>query len=82
MLSTYQKVQFFTLIGRNGIPCVWFGGPSENRLAIALYADICTEMGIRLTAFDRPGRGASTPLRNPKEWTFDSWAGMRKLLIS
>ena len=59
---------------KNGIPVIWFSGPCSNRFIIAIYHDICIQLGIRLIAFDRPGRGASTPLRHPKDWSFASWS--------
>ncbi|KAI8910142.1 Alpha/Beta hydrolase protein [Gorgonomyces haynaldii] len=57
-----------------GIPVVWFQGPTHNRFVIGLYEEMANELGLRLICFDRPGRGASTPPRYPKEWGFDSWA--------
>lgn len=56
-----------------GIPVLWIAGPISNRFVIGLYEQLCIDLGIRLLCFDRPGRGASTPLKNPKEWGFDSW---------
>ncbi|KAJ3305343.1 hypothetical protein HDV03_001636 [Kappamyces sp. JEL0829] len=73
-LKSGEQMSYAEVGDRNGIPAVWFGGPASNRMVIALYSDVCTELGVRLLAFDRPGRGASTPLRQPKEWTFATWA--------
>jgi pimeloyl-ACP methyl ester carboxylesterase len=57
-----------------GLPVVFFAGPCSNRFVVGLYDQLCTDMGLRLLCFDRPGRGATTPLQKPKDWGFDSWA--------
>jgi hypothetical protein len=72
-LKNGEQIGYAEVGDRNGIPCIWFTGPCSNRFIIALYNDICIAMGIRLIAFDRPGRGASTPLRYPKDWSFATW---------
>ncbi|KAI8896341.1 hypothetical protein BC833DRAFT_515962, partial [Globomyces pollinis-pini] len=73
-LKTGEQISYAEVGDRNGIPCVWINGPASNRFLVALYDEMCTGMGIRLFCFDRPGRGLSTPLRNPKDWTFSSFA--------
>jgi pimeloyl-ACP methyl ester carboxylesterase len=75
-LASGEQISYAEVGDRSGTPVIWFGGPCSNRFIIALYADVCTEMGLRLLCFDRPGRGASTPLRNPKHWSFASWTGI------
>lgn len=79
-LASGEQMSYGEVGDREGLPCVWFGGPCSNRFIIALYDEICLELGIRLICFDRPGRGASTPLRNPKDWSFESIAGNSRLI--
>ena len=78
-LKNGEQITYAEVGDRNGIPCFWIGGPCSNRMIIALYNDMCVEMGIRLISFDRPGRGGSSPIQNPKEWTFSKYAGKIKL---
>jgi pimeloyl-ACP methyl ester carboxylesterase len=73
-LASGEQISFAQVGDKEGIPAIWFGGPANNRHIIGLYHEMCLDLGIKLICFDRPGRGASTPLRNPKEWTFSSWA--------
>eukprot|EP00842_Homolaphlyctis_polyrhiza_P000313 jgi/Hompol1/1282/HPOL_001159-RA len=73
-LKSGEQVSFADVGDKQGIPVVWFSGPTYNRLMMALYEEMALANGIRLLCFDRPGRGASTPPSNPKEWEFRSWA--------
>lgn len=73
-LKAGEQMSYCQVGDSTGIPVVWFAGPNSNRFVVGLYEAVCLEMGIRLLCFDRPGRGASTALRYPKEWTFGSWA--------
>jgi hypothetical protein len=75
-LKSGEQISYAEVGVKEGIPVIWVGGPCSNRYIIALYSDVCTELGLRLICFDRPGRGASTPLRNPKDWTFASFGGI------
>ena len=74
-LKSGEQISYAEVGDRTGVPVIWIGGPCSNRLIIALYHDVCVEMGLRLIAFDRPGRGASSLLRYPKDWTFASFGG-------
>lgn len=78
-LKSGEVVTFAEVGDKEGIPVVWIPGPCYSRFVIALYSEICTEMGIRLVCFDRPGRGGSSQLKYPKDWTFASYA--RKTLL-
>ncbi|KAJ3255333.1 hypothetical protein HK103_006356 [Boothiomyces macroporosus] len=73
-LKSGEKLSYAEVGDRNGIPTLWINGPTANRFLIALYDEVCTELGVRLISFDRPGRGASSPLKDPKYWTFASFA--------
>ncbi|KAI8927843.1 hypothetical protein BC831DRAFT_394262, partial [Entophlyctis helioformis] len=73
-LMSGEQVSFAEAGDKQGFPVVWFAGPNSNRLLMALYDDMARESGLRLLCFDRPGRGASTPLRYPKQWEFRSWS--------
>jgi pimeloyl-ACP methyl ester carboxylesterase len=42
-----------------GTPVVYFHGTPQSRLEPAFADDVCTELGIRLICFDRPGYGDS-----------------------
>jgi pimeloyl-ACP methyl ester carboxylesterase len=75
-LASGEQITIAEAGDRKGIPCFWIGGPCSNRFIVAIYHEMCTELGIRLIAFDRPGRGGSSPLRNPKEWKFGSYASI------
>jgi hypothetical protein len=75
-LKSGEQISYAEVGQRDGTPVIWIGGPCSNRFIVALYADVCMELGLRLISFDRPGRGVSTPLRNPKDWSFASWAGI------
>jgi hypothetical protein len=72
-LKSGQQISYAEAGDKHGHPAIWIGGPNTNRFIIGLYDSLATEMGLRLLCFDRPGRGASTPLKYPKEWAFDSW---------
>jgi hypothetical protein len=75
-LDNGEQITFAEVGEKGGIPCFWVGGPCSNRLIIALYSDVCTELGIRLICFDRPGRGGSSALKYPKDWNFGSYSGI------
>ena len=79
-LKSGEVITYAEIGDKEGIPVVWIPGPCYSRLVIALYYDICTEMGIRLVCFDRPGRGGSSALKYPKDWSFGSYAGIEFLI--
>ncbi|EGF82417.1 hypothetical protein BATDEDRAFT_31346, partial [Batrachochytrium dendrobatidis JAM81] len=74
-LRSGEQLSYAEIGDKAGYPVVWIPGPNYNRFLMAIYENMAIESGLRIICFDRPGRGASTPLRHPKLWEFRSLAG-------
>ncbi|KAJ1327131.1 hypothetical protein BSLG_010478 [Batrachochytrium salamandrivorans] len=81
-LRSGEQVSYSEIGDKKGYPVLWFAGPCSNRLLMAIYEDMAIEFGLYIICFDRPGRGASTPLRHPKLWEFRSLAAYANELMT